>query len=247
MKTARLFMVTTPVDQYNFFSKLIQRVHPETGLPLFHVVHPILACTRCIDLGRASYCTHKLKFLPPWKSKDSMSVIREIMKDHEVILQREQLGMIKDVGDAYIPENDIEEWFNSKRYTPARGLQSKVVIVCMDPNGGDSSTASEQAIVSIALVYGMEVVRFCALSLFGRIPLHFQGVCFVFALFVLHCVFVFLVDFFHLMQSGVVTSGCLCLCLRMSGQCEWNATVYLEGFCGHAHIGHIFAPGFKDE
>lgn len=168
MKDARLFMITTPVDQYNFFSKLVKRKDPRTGKFIFDFEHVQLACKRCINSGRTKMCKHRMDKLPPWKDEDSMSLIREIMKDHQALFERENIGMIAESGDALIPPRIREKWMMAPRFDPEpTTLTSPMFVTVMDPNGGDSANASEMSIVSIAFLADRLVVRLlCRLALF---------------------------------------------------------------------------------
>lgn len=161
MRKARLFMITTPADQFNYFSKLVKKIDPTTGFPIFVFVHLKLACDRCINKKQSILCVHRLKYLPPWKSEASSAIITEILKDEQATLERENLGMIAEAGESMIPKEIVEKWTNSPRFDPnQQKLRSKMVILCIDPNGGTTAGSSDMAIVSIALLYGMRIVSF---------------------------------------------------------------------------------------
>lgn len=159
METSTLAMISTPVDTYNFFSQLMN-LHDENGLPVFHNIRMRVACNRCISLKRVTSCTHKLKDLPPWKSRDKQKLMNMIMHDQQTTLARENYGIISDEGESYISSEAVDKWLSQERFVPAVGQCASIVILTMDPNGGDSPTASEQAIVSIALLYRVRVVSF---------------------------------------------------------------------------------------
>lgn len=58
--SAVLIGISTPVDSFNFFSKLIKKTHPATGEPLFLQAIIELACDRCKAKERQHMCRHKM-------------------------------------------------------------------------------------------------------------------------------------------------------------------------------------------
>lgn len=161
MEDAVLVMISTPVDQFNFFSKLLELCDPDTGRPIFLVVNMELACKRCKDKGKPTRCTHRLKYLPPWKGKDKQSIMTIIMKDQETILARENFGIVTDAGNSYIKPAAIDRWVNMARFKPSPFQRADVVVLSLDLNGGTGTgTGSEMALVATAMATGERVVSF---------------------------------------------------------------------------------------
>lgn len=150
--------ISTPVDSFNFFSKLIKKRNPHTGEPLFLTAVMELACDRCQARERAHLCRHKMKYLPPWKSTKKQDIMQMMLEDQRTTFDRENLGITKDEGNSFIEKNFIERWFAHERYTPKEFERVDTVIICIDLNGSDSTNASQMAIVSIAMRVELMVV-----------------------------------------------------------------------------------------
>lgn len=154
-----LVMISTPVDSFNFYSKLLDMSNDSTGKPLFLTVYMKLSCDRCIALDRAVDCKHRLKFLPPWKSDEKQDMMKMILRDSSETMVRENMGVILDSGASIIEERFLTRWIEQPRYVPIHERKADCVVITVDPNGSDSATASEMAIVSTALLWGERVVR----------------------------------------------------------------------------------------
>lgn len=152
--------ISTPVDSFNFFSKLITKKHPRTGEPLFLTAIMELACDRCKARDRAHLCRHKMKYLPPWKSRDKQDIMDMMLSDQVTTIVRENMGIIVDEGNSFIEKKYIERWLERERFISADMERAKTIVVAIDPNGSDSKTASEMAIVSFALTWYQTVVSF---------------------------------------------------------------------------------------
>lgn len=96
--SAVLVGISTPLDSFNFFSKLIKMTNPKTGKPLFLTAVIELSCDRCKAKGRAHLCRHKMKFLPPWKSRKNQDVTDMLLRDQQTTIARESMGVVMDEG-----------------------------------------------------------------------------------------------------------------------------------------------------
>lgn len=155
-----LVMISTPVDSFNFFTKLMDIKNDRTGAPLFLRVQMRLACDRCIVAERAHLCKHRMKFLPPWKSDEKQDYMRMILQDSTETMARENMGVIMDSGQSVFGKRFIERWLELPRYNPEYLFRADVVVIAVDPNGSNAKTASEMAIVSTALTWNLRVVCF---------------------------------------------------------------------------------------
>lgn len=162
MDKSVLIMISTPVDSYNLFTKLMTLDDPRDGHRLFLTVDFEMACARCKRRGRPQRCTHRLKYLPPWKSQDKQDIINLIMADQQTVLARETFGVVSDEGGSFIPPHAIKHWFDAPRQTPDAGEQAEAIVVAVDPNAAGSGNCSEMAIVSIALFIGKQLVSLVA-------------------------------------------------------------------------------------
>jgi hypothetical protein len=91
MRHASLICISTPMDTFNFYTALLNLVHPATGLPIFNKYELELACKRCKDRGTPEKCKHNLKYIPPWKSQEKLDVVKIILKDMTHVLKRESM------------------------------------------------------------------------------------------------------------------------------------------------------------
>lgn len=155
-----LVMISTPVDSFNFYSKLLDLSNDKTGKPLFLTVYMKLSCDRCIARDRAIDCKHRMKYLPPWKSDEKQDMMKMILKDSSETMVRENMGLILDSGASIIEERFLTLWVSQARFIPVQERKADCVVITVDPNGSDAATASEMALVSTALLWGERVVRF---------------------------------------------------------------------------------------
>lgn len=154
-----LIMISTPVDSFNFFSKLMSAKNDLTGDFLFLRVHLCLACDRCIAAKRAHLCKHRMKYLPPWKSQEKQEYMRMLLNDSTETMARENMGVIMDAGESVIEARFLDRWVDSPRITPVSLVRADVVVITVDPNGSNAASASEMAIISTALTCHSRVVR----------------------------------------------------------------------------------------
>jgi hypothetical protein len=150
--------ISTPVDSFNFFSKLIKKRNPVTGQPLFLLAIVELACKRCIEREQQHRCRHNLKFLPPWKTKQKQAVMQMMLDDQKTTFDRENLGIQTDEGNSYISKEYIDRWLAQPRYVPAAMERVDTVLICVDLNGSDSKNASEMAIATVVMRWNLIMV-----------------------------------------------------------------------------------------
>jgi hypothetical protein len=160
-----LIGISTPLDSHCFFSKLLTLKHPKTGKKLFLQAIMELACKSCKDRGRALKCRHFMKYLPPWKSKEKQDITDMLLAEHATTILRETMGVQMDEGSSFIEKKHIERWFAQERYIPKPSEHVPTVLIAIDPNATDSATASEMAIVSIALKWNGNYVSLACMAL----------------------------------------------------------------------------------
>lgn len=158
MEESVLLMISSPLDSFNFFTKLIDIRDRITGQPIFLVARMLLVCDRCRRLGRPHLCKHRMKFLPPWKSESRQDIMAEILRDHQATMARESLGETESTENAIVEKYIRERWLNEPRFYPAPMERADLVLIAIDPSGNDGSTCSEVAIVSIAMTWNQNVV-----------------------------------------------------------------------------------------
>lgn len=163
MASTTLIMISTPVDSFNFFTKLMDVRNGRTGAPLFLQVQMRLACDRCLANDRGNLCKHRLKYLPPWKSEEKQDAMNEILADSKETMIRENFGIALDSGSSVIEKRFIDRWAEQPRFSPEHLFRADVIVLTIDPNGSKAKTASEMAIISTALTFSHRVVCFLPL------------------------------------------------------------------------------------
>lgn len=76
--------ISTLTTSLNFYSKLISKQDPLTGLPMFKSVQIQLACQACIEAEKAHECVHMNHLIPRWQDSDKHRRLKTIMSDRPV-------------------------------------------------------------------------------------------------------------------------------------------------------------------
>ena len=86
-----LIAISTPLDETNFFSVLLQLRKPN-GQPLFLNLQIELVCAKCLESGETT-CPHNANNAPEWKTAARTDLVKSLMGDSAMWL-REQAGVI---------------------------------------------------------------------------------------------------------------------------------------------------------
>lgn len=87
-----LIGISTPVDSFNFFNKMLNLKFPDTGEYVFNRYCAELICPNCKELEEDSeMCNHNLDLIPPWKDSKNIALVRLIFGDKVSTLKRESL------------------------------------------------------------------------------------------------------------------------------------------------------------
>jgi hypothetical protein len=171
MSKTTLICISTPMDTFNFYTALVNLVHPKTGLPIFNTYRLELICERCKKKKYPARCKHKLGYIPPWKSQDKLEIVKIIYQDMQHVLQRESLyiilfiykknthieyrGVVSDQGNSCIDLENVKT-FNAKKEWDYEGKDdARFVLVFMDPNAGGKN---EMAIIAGTHIDGQRIV-----------------------------------------------------------------------------------------
>jgi hypothetical protein len=164
MRKSILIMISTPLDSYNYFSKLLDLRSKRTGRLLFLIARLELVCPRCKALDREHLCKHRNYLLPPWKSEEKDEITSQMLAHRPDTIARETRGSIKDAAGAVIGASALLSWADptkNPRFVPAVMEHCDFVLVAIDPSGSDGESCSEMAIASIAISqYGSTVRSF---------------------------------------------------------------------------------------
>lgn len=156
-----MIMISTPVDSFNFFSTLFSLKDSNTGAPLFLTCNCELICERCKLKATPSDCTHMLKNMPPWKSVDNQRSVKDILKHHQAILQRESMGVVTDDGTALIDRRALNRFRSRELWRPQDNHRTtfRWCMVTLDPNSSGRVGSSETALVAMVVHNGQYIVR----------------------------------------------------------------------------------------
>jgi hypothetical protein len=155
MKRAALICISSPLDSYNFYSKLLKTRNPATGELIFRVYQLRLACDRCMKTEHPTRCQHNLKYIPPWKSEDKLTVVKIIMQELESVLERESFGIVSDASNSLFSKLSQKQLKNGEPYEPMRDTCANAVLITCDPNQGGPN---ELALVATVYQRGQYVI-----------------------------------------------------------------------------------------
>ena len=159
MSNSVMIMISTPVNTFNFFSKLLTLKDPR-GNPMFLTYSVDLVCARCRAGDAPEKCRHLSHMLPRWKSEEKMSLAEMIMQGEEVTtLLRESRGLVIDDETSYFDREDIEELVRRAPWTPRPDERPRYVVVAIDPNTRSGKSSSNMALFAMTLDGGLFTVR----------------------------------------------------------------------------------------
>ena len=150
-------MISTPVNTFNYFSKLLE-LKDEEGNPIFLSYSVDLSCKRCRAGKHPEQCRHMIHMLPRWKSEDKMKLAEIIMQDEMTTLLRESRGLIIDDESNYFLAEDIEDLFASVTWTPPVYENPRWMLVVLDPNTRSGKGSSNMALLAMTLDHGLFTV-----------------------------------------------------------------------------------------
>lgn len=152
-------MISSPVDKYNFYSRLIN-LKDDEGEHLFYVYHLDLQCDVCKAINYRD-CPHSEDKIPPWKSKHRHDIVEHIYKDYdETRFDQESRGLITGSGGGAFHEKDIDAFEKRALFNPNpsfRNRRPQYIVSFCDPNG---SGGSQSAITSMVRYDSKYVVSF---------------------------------------------------------------------------------------
>lgn len=107
-----------------------------------------------------------LSQVPPWKESGGTSAARQILKDHQAILQRESYGSVADDSSVLIDRRTLENFKNREPWRPRSDehVMFPWCMVTLDPNSSGRIGSSETALAAIVYRQGQYYVRFSILG-----------------------------------------------------------------------------------
>lgn len=147
LKYALMFAISTPADEYNYYSKLTRLIDPQTGEPVFNVIHKTLVCKACRKNGLADDCKHMQAARPEWKN-ESVALIRLVMGVRKDDFEREIGAEITNgQNNAFSPQL-IRELFEAPAVRE-KIKNSPCIYVGIDTSGDTPSPVSEFSMMSV--------------------------------------------------------------------------------------------------
>ena len=157
-KTA-VIMISTPQGRWNFYSELTSAVD-DRGMSIFNVVRCFAACTKCVEEGKETDCTHVCENRPHWKPEASQRKMVGLYGNQQTMYQREILGKVMDDQSSVFAQDKLDALFNGVPQLASTLGHVATIYVAVDPNGGGASESagrSQTAIVSV-LFHGANVI-----------------------------------------------------------------------------------------
>lgn len=158
MARSVMIMISTPVNTFNFFSKLLE-LKDDDGNPVFLSYSVDLVCKRCRVGDHPERCRHMVHMLPRWKSEDKMKTAEIIMQDEVTTLLRESRGLVTDDALGYFAKDEIEAMIQSSPWSPRLDEYPRWMVIAIDPNTRSGKSSSNMALFAMTLEHGLFTVR----------------------------------------------------------------------------------------
>lgn len=164
MEHAVLIGISTPVDNYNFFQRLLHLKDPQTNLPVVNSYVVELVCGLCKQKTTGGEnCMHMISEVPSWKSTEKYEIVKLIFGEENLKdLMRESRGVATDQSGLVIDSADLAALSKSTWKCDMLNTPRYIVTFC-DPNAGG---ANHMAFCSLAFVDGCIIV--CTLFFSSR-------------------------------------------------------------------------------
>lgn len=174
--------ISTLTSEMNFYTKLISKIDPLTGLPVFKSCQIQLACQQCLDnekvrltmyyhsfctrdthrstdtCGQGFECMHMQHLIPRWQDGDKHRRLKTIMSDRPDLIVSEMGGVAFSSVNQCFRYCDLKRMFESS--IPMRIEWNTLFFVCVDPCAGGEH--SDFAVVSFVYLFGSYQVCVCA-------------------------------------------------------------------------------------
>lgn len=140
LKRTSLLCISTPMDDFNFYSKLLDR-KDEEGIPLFNTIRAGRVCDDCLLLPNEEQimCDH-LQQTAHWKSVASHKKVRLLYDGDEARAARELKGVVASSYTPCFAKRLISACFALPRVVTEE--TPRVLYITADPNGGGPSMLS---------------------------------------------------------------------------------------------------------
>lgn len=147
MKGAVLIMISTLVDKFNFYTKLLYLVDPATNRPAINTYVCELVCASCKRRKDPTRCRHMLHLIPKWKNPAKLGVVALLYGAEKALMARESMGIISDDASSWFASRHIEHLMGRDTFSGSMYLKPPWVMITCDPNAGGSNGLSFTAMV----------------------------------------------------------------------------------------------------
>eukprot|EP00854_Cymbomonas_tetramitiformis_P023173 gene23173-28045_t len=94
VRNTAMLAISTPLDENNFYSTLLNMKDPITAGPMFNVVEIKLICDVCAQKGIKDVCPHRRELIPPWKNDHRRELMtKALFEGQPRMYMQEQLGI----------------------------------------------------------------------------------------------------------------------------------------------------------
>ncbi|KAK3251047.1 hypothetical protein CYMTET_39591 [Cymbomonas tetramitiformis] len=132
-----MLAISTPLDENNFYSTLLNMKDPVTRGPMFNVLEIKLICDVCSAKGVKDVCVHRRELIPPWKSDHRReSMTKALFESQPRMYMQEQLGISSSTDARCFDVAAIDDFGKSKVRLEG---DPKHVFVGIDTCGGGSN------------------------------------------------------------------------------------------------------------
>eukprot|EP00854_Cymbomonas_tetramitiformis_P000604 gene603-1018_t len=94
VRDTAMLAISTPLDENNFYSTLLNMKDPLTDGPMFKVLEIKLICEVCAEKGVKDVCPHRRELIPPWKNDHRRELMtKALFEGQPRMYMQEQLGI----------------------------------------------------------------------------------------------------------------------------------------------------------
>ncbi|KAK3249308.1 hypothetical protein CYMTET_41253 [Cymbomonas tetramitiformis] len=94
VRDTAMLAISTPLDENNFYSTLLNMKDPLTDGPMFKVLEIKLICEACAEKGVKDVCPHRRELIPPWKNDHRRELMtKALFEGQPRMYMQEQLGI----------------------------------------------------------------------------------------------------------------------------------------------------------
>jgi hypothetical protein len=156
VRNSVLIMISTLVDKFNFYTRLLNLRNPATGRKVVNSYVCELVCQTCKMGKHPDKCMHMTHLLPWWKNAGGNTLQSLLYADDKHLMAREALGIIIDGGASWFDKDSVDFLLNVSEIAVSEVTPINWVIVACDPNAGGSGG---MAFTATTVYRGYQLVR----------------------------------------------------------------------------------------